>query len=1523
MDNAAILDIREFGAVPDGIADNSEALIKAMEAAAPGDTIYFPSGTYGFLNNEEHSGVPLKSGLKYIGEEGSILKSLDKSGFIFSIKSAANITLENLTFDTMGVVISDGSKDVTLKNCTVQNCGQGQVPYCYGIYLNNAEYCYFHNNYFTHNAHCFFGESVSNSEWIYNYFYENEEALHLIGISKNNHIAHNKLRYVGRIGIEIQDDATGILMEENDIRYMTGGCYGISFAAPYSRHGLIRSNVLVGGTTFRWGAGIEVMGRVVVEQNIVYDWQEGIQFNTGYQEYLYGPVLDGATVQNNLLRNQAAIGIMKVECGDTKNLVIRNNFIENSQLNGIHFFWDQTYGALIEGNTIVRDAGCWPDDSIPFELRDIENYGDEDWFVLPVKRADQNGYRYFNTSHFAGIRMRHNSQPANILKDNCIIQRNTSVPDGFYWEGIVFDYKDNFKGTKVLNNQVISMMPGNGTGISWLYENSLDGVEFKGNLFAGLDTVIKSGQAGPFIAEGNTCKQCTDIGHEGFALSNKECFMISVEAGPNQVISLSSKANLSGKVKPDNGNVSVQWEKFAGPGEVEFSNPNSTSTQASFTRPGCYVLSLNASDGVNMIRDVVVVQAVLNLEEAEPLPDAIVMNPPAPLPFPIGGPAASYKPAEGFLPLLLKVDISSDLLDPGDDLWVTAWWQNIGTRPADCRLFGFMEMEFGSQRILENLNKSHRVIWEPHPGLHQWEPGEVWATTSRWHIPKSDFWGGTYKLYVGFCDHEHVPVRIWGSGGSNSRRAYVGEVDVAWGWGSPSLKKLRKPLITEFNTPVKVLAGVLIQPDKDTKSIVIGNDITGNDIMGNEITGNTISVALDMNRPAIRSIKGQNAEFSFLMNKKIEICFRERKTDTIFYSFSPEVKLNLSVEHRDAATVVYTITSLYKESCMAVCDLIFRVQNRRLSVSLENIKEYGNYELLEVKLPYLISLTGEDARMADFFADGRLIAPCDTRPLGYEHAYDVRNAGVLYNSRGMLVIESEGLDNKLIAAVCDNNEQRFASMGITLTARVRGKNHVRSIQVLNQPEVTIDFLGTEWGEPSWQSAARYLRQGLKGKNRELYRRSMVYKYIISWGPEPDNVIIDDSTPYPIKRLAHVNTFEKALETIKRVSRLLDGARQIVYLVGFQYSGHDTGYPYVLEINPKAGSIEDLKRCIQEAARYNAVLSLHDNYDDAYYSDYLPREILALNEEGKPCKIWFWSSDMSYAVGPKKYADLGLMQKRVKQTIETYGIHTTYHLDVLSSEVRRHDFDLFCQTAADENLQGKLAVIKEFNKYGIDITSENVAHPFAGEIGYAWWTRHNPGAVLFPGEEIIPLTPMIYHGFIQYNCAGYGKKDMLAGMIRGASTTWTETEQDIGTEHIRAFYLQTLPMGLLYDLKMEDYRAEGFKVLVEFENDSRICADLQNLTYSITVNGRIIARNWTTFAPGLKEGSYLAYSLDGGMLEYDAPEGWHDGVNLKAVVLTEEGEGHSIPCSLKNGRIYIDMPADKPVRITRMEDNCEN
>jgi hypothetical protein len=74
----------------------------------------------------------------------------------------------------------------------------------------------------------------------------------------------------------------------------------------------------------------------------------------------------------------------------------------------------------------------------------------------------------------------------------------------------------------------------------------------------------------------------------------------TVNAGPDQTITLPASANLSGSASDDglpSGVLVTTWSQVSGPGAVTFGNSAGLSTTAGFSATGSYVLRLTASDG--------------------------------------------------------------------------------------------------------------------------------------------------------------------------------------------------------------------------------------------------------------------------------------------------------------------------------------------------------------------------------------------------------------------------------------------------------------------------------------------------------------------------------------------------------------------------------------------------------------------------------------------------------------------------------------------------------------------------------------------------------------------------------------------------------------------------------------------------------------------------------------------------------------------------------------------------------------
>ena len=844
-----------------------------------------------------------------------------------------------------------------------------------------------------------------------------------------------------------------------------------------------------------------------------------------------------------------------------------------------------------------------------------------------------------------------------------------------------------------------------------------------------------------------------------------------------------------------------------------------------------------------------------------------------------------------FRPMLVRVEANSDQFQPGEILILTCWWQNAGTEPSVKPYSGFMELSFGHQRIVETTPRYFRHYWEPYPATNLWMPGEVWKTTIRYNLKMG--WGGSYKITVGLCDEDHVPVDIIVEDGKPSKQAEVGQIELAWGWGTPTIERMRKPWKKDINI---IKTADIPKPVEKSTLITIGIEP---------------GIKLMNDRPVIFSI-GEVENDLPSSDMQPSLILRDYKYDKLIYSNSPEVKVQYSVKKIQNTGAIYNGVVQAKSQKLAEFSLKFESVGCQLRILLTDVREQPGYELLEVKLPSILNLGGDEVSMVSFFGGGRLINLKDALPEGYTFNYDTRNAAAMIRANDQIVIESTCLDDKLIEAVYETDKMRTANLGMVLVNRVRGRGKVVSIPVESDHKITIELLDKSWGEPGWQSVAKYLRRDLTGKNREIYRRALFYKTLATSGPQPPEGSVSEDSPYPIKRLTYVHTFKDISKQIREMSNILDGIPQVSYIAGFEEGGFDNSYPYVFSTDQRAGTVEDLKDCLKDGRKYNAIVGLHDNYDDMPLTKYYDPRIAALDDEGLPWAGWIWPSGLSHIIAPYKYVQLGLMQERVKKTIELYGIKGSHHLDVLTSEPLRYDFDPEYPASAEKSFKSKLEIIDEFNKYGVDITSESLTHPFVGHIGHALWPREDRNTSLFTGDQYIPLVPFIYHGTMGYCGSAANDDELLWSLIR--ANKYFPSEDGITDKDIKAIYIQHIPVELFYDKKMESFTEDGRIMKVVYDDKSYIKVNLKDNTYEVVCDGELIAKDWTTFAPGFNRNTYLAYSRDGGKFDYPLPSELNNIKELHAVTLTREGEGKVLPCQVVNGHLILDMPQGVPVRI---------
>ncbi len=206
----------------------------------------------------------------------------------------------------------------------------------------------------------------------------------------------------------------------------------------------------------------------------------------------------------------------------------------------------------------------------------------------------------------------------------------------------------------------------------------------------------------------------------------------------------------------------------------------------------------------------------------------------------------------------------------------------------------------------------------------------------------------------------------------------------------------------------------------------------------------------------------------------------------------------------------------------------------------------------------------------------------------------------------------------------------------------------------------------------------------------------------------------------------MNTFSEVLDKIKIIDALTCGAPKIVYLVGWQYNGHDDRYPAFFEVNEYAKAQgmtarESLLWLIDEANKYHTTVSLHINLSDAYkesaqWQEYVDNDLVLRKRNGELKPTGTWNTRTAYQVRFAEELKSGYFRKRVDRLFEVVPLSNigTVHVDAFF--VRRGQ-----KTSIASEKAARREMIKYFNRLGCDVTSEFIYREW--KCGYrAFWGK---------------------------------------------------------------------------------------------------------------------------------------------------------------------------------------------------------
>jgi len=588
-------------------------------------------------------------------------------------------------------------------------------------------------------------------------------------------------------------------------------------------------------------------------------------------------------------------------------------------------------------------------------------------------------------------------------------------------------------------------------------------------------------------------------------------------------------------------------------------------------------------------------------------------------------------------------------------------------------------------------------------------------------------------------------------------------------------------------------------------------------------------------------------------------------------------------------------------------ELLYTLTNDGLDITFKDVREQKDFYLLNVQLPDLLTVNADEpaAKLAIPADAGRLIDVKQASFKSYEYEIDWLNpilAGIACNAKLAGVMDSRSIENHSIVRVYERRGVKYGSFSMNLMHRLKEYNlaefgtviqatdpkYLLKIQDSCQVEIHITGDHDRDGEVSWIDGAKLLREKVDAVPNPYYEnKTFVRAFLARKGSTAENL-----------------SFRDELERIRQFAAQTDSAACIIYLLGWQYTGHDSGYPSVDKVNESLGGYKELVNLISEAKKLHVNVSFYDNYDDSYptHPGWDP-DVICRDPQGNLMLGGAWDGEQSYLISSYKYAmKSGL--NRVNYTLNTYPVEKAYFIDVLAGGYhggRKYDFNPASPAGAQKNFEGKLKIIDAFNKRGLDVATEDFTGFFVGHAG-TFGDIVAFDNIYFKGEQQIPLIPLIYHGKTSFGMKVSSPSLYVKTFLYGQRAQVFTNLRNVFTAS--DYVLDALPKQKLYGKPMKTYQRFGDLERVVYEDGSVVEANVKADTYSVALrDGQLIARNYTSFIP-VRKNTYLACSRNGGQFDYPVPEEWADKKKIRVFKINHDGSREDIGFELTEGNLQF-------------------
>ncbi len=415
---------------------------------------------------------------------------------------------------------------------------------------------------------------------------------------------------------------------------------------------------------------------------------------------------------------------------------------------------------------------------------------------------------------------------------------------------------------------------------------------------------------------------------------------------------------------------------------------------------------------------------------------------------------------------------------------------------------------------------------------------------------------------------------------------------------------------------------------------------------------------------------------------------------------------------------------------------------------------------------------------------------------------------------------------------------------------------------------------------------------------ELHRNAIFYKIKINDHRNPDN---------PSTNLAQTR------EIIDYIRNITDGIPQIIYLVGWQYDGHDTGYPAFDQLNHRMGTSEELYALSSYCDSIESVLSIHCNMDDAYKGNkYFTPEIMGSDFDGSPI-FWEIFGDSAFHISHYKDVKTGSIFKRLEELFSIFPIKRSIHFDAMRVTNCNPEWEEEKIGVIEEYELGLKPIIQWFNERGVQVTTETQnGNPIdLSPLACGIWTKF----------WLTPEYRLIYHRKL----VGGGLPEFMApleyssGLGNSITQDFTyipykgHLDYQTNRAHMKEIiYLSSILYHFFLTKEMIEVNWDtnnGY--FARYSDDVIATFDGPTGHLKVTWKDLTIAEGADRFVP--IHGGIYAFSKNGADREWTLPEDFRNK-NLAVWELTATGKRKFTPWSVNGNAIRLKLAAGQSVKV---------